>query len=69
MVMHHTHFFEYVTKDTFPIDLNTLFLLSWALTYPDKLNFCLAEYWADGGGIIFGSAWRNIAAVAAVSRA
>lgn len=51
MVMHHTHFFEYVTKDTFPIDLNTLFLLSWALTYPDKLNFCLAEYWADGGGL------------------
>lgn len=49
----HPFLCNYATKDKFPIDFNTLFLLSWALTYPDKLNFCLAEYWADGG-IIFG---------------
>ncbi len=42
--------------------------MSATTTDPDKLNFCLAEYRADGG-IIFGSAWRNIAAMAAVSHA
>lgn len=55
-----------VTKDTFLIDFNTLFLLS-TTTDPDKLNFGFAEYRA--GGIIFGSAWRNIVAMAAVSHA
>lgn len=55
-----------VTKDTFPINFKTVYIGLSTTSDPDKSNLCLADHRA-GGRIIFGSAWRNIAAMAAVS--
>lgn len=57
-----------ITQDTFPKNCHSVFTELSTTSDPDKSNFsgCLDEF-IGGGGIIFGSAWRNIAAIAAVS--